>query len=300
MARKHRINNVLGLGSLPLTPRVDVSQPRLGLKKFQAEEAAREQAAKDAPVIAKQATTTALKQVLAEELFTYPSDELAVRCTTIPEFIGGTTAQIYERILAAARQGTQAFTLTESGKNKLLHLFKLNQIDSTNPENWKSVLAYACELGVMTPQDGVPAPPAPQAAPQPEPSIEHLSTENKEQRQEILRIVGKGWSTEFAQWFLAWIESLHKNFNYEFPIHELGEKAANFLQRHNLSPFVHSSWDKVRVAFVKLGYFPDALLVPSERLANLIEEADLSDRNVRLAFNRTQREINEAAAKQRG
>ena len=108
----------------------------------------------------------------------------------------------------------------------------------------------------------------------------NISRLRQEQRQEILRIVGKGWSTRFAQSFSAWMEFFHKNFNYEFPIHQLGEKAANFLQRHNLSPFVHSSSNSV-VFLCETGLLPDALLlVPSERLANLIEEADLSDQNI--------------------
>src|SRR5260370_42295862 len=49
MKRHKRKIGLLDLGRLPVTPRVDVPQPRLGLKKFTEEYNAAEKAAKEAP-----------------------------------------------------------------------------------------------------------------------------------------------------------------------------------------------------------------------------------------------------------
>ncbi len=105
------------------------------------------------------------------------------------------------------------------------------------------------------------------------------------------KIVSQGWTTDFSKWFLAWIESLKKNFNYDFPVDGLGMKAANFLQKWNLSPFRYESWDKIRIAFVASGDFPDTMLTPQERLSQLIENSDTSDYSVRREIGRRQQEL---------
>src|SRR5579863_1510692 len=104
-------------------------------------------------------------------------------------------------------------------------------------------------------------------------NIEDMPSQSREQERELRRVVGGQWSTEFAKWFFAWTLSLRTNFGYEFPIDQLGRKAADYLARWNLSPLSYASWDKVRVAFVRSGDFPNTMLTPSEILSRLIEQA---------------------------
>ncbi len=105
------------------------------------------------------------------------------------------------------------------------------------------------------------------------------------------KIVSLGWTTSFNQWFFRWLESLRENWAFDFPIDRLGMKAANFLDRWNLSPFVHSSWDAVRIAFVRSGDFPEHMLTPSEQLSQLIENSNTNDYSVRRELGRRSQEL---------
>jgi hypothetical protein len=121
-----------------------------------------------------------------------------------------------------------------------------------------------------------PPKPAPAPAPQPKPSIDGLRGGHREERKQILEIVGDQWGDEFANMFYAWTQSLREKWGYVFPVDELGMKAARYIQKWNLSPFSHATYDQIRRAFSKLAYFtsPDGqildLRLESEKLDDLI------------------------------
>lgn len=126
-----------------------------------------------------------------------------------------------------------------------------------------------------------PAPPAPPAPPKPD--LDHLGSDNSEWRREV----GAQWSAEVDQMFTAWTESLYQNFNYSFfadPNHvELTSRIGQYVTKWNLSLLRHETYNIIRRAFGKLGLMP-LMLTDEERLADLIENSDMSDREVRKAI----------------
>jgi hypothetical protein len=92
--------------------------------------------------------------------------------------------------------------------------------------------------------------------------------------------------------FSLWIASLANNFGY-VPDEREKRQVVKFFQVHGLSFISRQSYDRVRVAMVKIGVFPSYCLTEDEVLAARLETSDLSDRNVRREFQVENQRINE-------
>jgi hypothetical protein len=164
-------------------------------------------------------------------------------------------------------------------------------------ELWQCGLDRLTDLSCFKSGESNYQDPAPQPKPvtQSKPGLDDLlrttSAESRSGREILIAAVGREWSQDVCDMMLAWIESLKKNFDYDFPVDELAKKVGEYMVRWNFDPMAHKTYDQIRRAFVKLGYLPDNMLTESERLADLIENADLNNRDVRRDIGLRTREL---------
>src|ERR1700680_3853391 len=103
---------------------------------------------------------------------------------------------------------------------------------------------------------------------------------HREQNQRILQIVYSQWGTEVRDFMRQWFESLQEKWGFNFcaapDADRLAQRVGEYMEKWNLSPLRHSSYDQVRRAFSKLGCFTTSdgtifdLRLESEKLDDLI------------------------------
>jgi hypothetical protein len=271
------------LGNIPVTP-VKTVEGYETWKEMQAREAREAKERAEAPMKALQSEFSKnLRELRAIQRAKLergePSEILAERCTPRP------TGEIPDAdVLIAARVGLEGISLTKSGRAKVVAVFRMNPtIDPANAANWREVFDYLVELDVMSNEDvpGIEKP-----APQPvaeTPNLDNLSTDNREHRQMVTKL----FQADVAAFFDLWAESLYKNFGYSFyadPNYPaLLPKMQAYLVKWNLNPLSHETWNQIRRAFGKLGLMP-LMLTETEKLNDLIESADMNDRETRMAI----------------
>jgi len=99
-------------------------------------------------------------------------------------------------------------------------------------------------------------------------------------------------SVEAKEMFFKWLRHLYDDYKGFSPNEEQKKAAIQFFQTWNRSYLNYQSWDECRRFLVSAHIFPSHLLTPDERLSIELEDADLTDRNVRVEFARRSRLIN--------
>jgi hypothetical protein len=312
MKRKRQLNPLFDWGQIPTVKVVD--QPRETLKsfteKYNADEEAKRQDKLNAPFRQAQAELHAETREISRRVKAFYSQNLSemgsfplnsVPVDTVAILAGNFPTRHAPRdhsdegdIYREFRKGIEAqgISLSEDGYRRLgswvsVQVAKGEVVPST--ELWQCGLDRLTDLACFKPGESNYAAPTPAqpVAQQPETSAERLVSTDPQWK----KIVNLGFSDLFSKWFLAWIESLKKNFNYDFPVDELGMKCARFLERWNLSPFVHASWDSARKSFVASGDMPDTLLTSQDRLCALLEASNTNDYHVRRELGRQAQEL---------
>ena len=312
--------NVLDVNRMPVTPTVNKSgwQTR---KEILDGYAAEEKAKLDAPRLAKVAeatqnlekVTTLAKEVAAEvrtfwaqPLTSMKRDDVVTDSPTLAGFTMRTSRQLSAEEAAFIRDqfygglADRNVNLSKDGIERLDRFFG-TQVGTggieISQENWEACLRRMLTLSIFAQGEvsgpGVvefetkPGPkPAQSEAPAPAPSIDGLSTEHREQRQECLKIVGAQWGNEVQNFYGQWAASMKTCWGLDVMTEDMARRVGAYFVRWNLSPLRHASYDQARRAFSKQGLLGDGdYRTESEKLSDLIEDADLSNRDVRADLN---------------
>jgi hypothetical protein len=124
-------------------------------------------------------------------------------------------------------------------------------------------------------------------------AVEDLNPENREQKKLIERALGEDFTSEIAAFFDLWREQLQRDYGYTIP-DNLIKRALQYVTDANMNPLRHETWNIVRRVFVKNGWFPAGMLTGREKLSELCETQDISNRDVRRAINLKNRELLES------
>lgn len=157
----------------------------------------------------------------------------------------------------------------------------------------------AFETGELS-GDGVKSQPKEVAAPAKAPTFDdvaHLSTEHREQRKQLLAVVGNDFTNEGVAVFNLWLDQLYRDYQFMMP-EAIVRKCINFINERNLSPISPMTYDKIRRVFTKNGLMRrqdgSLMLTREEQLAETLELSDLSSREVRQHINFEHRQILDA------
>jgi hypothetical protein len=125
------------------------------------------------------------------------------------------------------------------------------------------------------------------------PSLENLSTENREQRAQCLRIVSQEWGQEVRDFYTRWADSMKTNWNVDVLDETFARRVGDYFVKFNKDPLRHKSYDEFRLIANRNGWLPGDgdYRTDSEKLSDLIEINDTTDRDVRLEIGRRHREI---------
>ena len=124
-------------------------------------------------------------------------------------------------------------------------------------------------------------------------AVQDLNPENREQKKLIDRALGEDFTSEVAAFFGLWQEQLQRDYGYTIP-DNLIKRALQYVTDANMNPLRHETWNIVRRVFVKNGWFPAGMLTEREKLSELCETQDISNRDVRRAINLKNRELLES------
>jgi hypothetical protein len=315
MSRRKRLT----LNDWARIPTVNVvDQPRETLKSFTAKEDARRTKELEAPLRKVQNDmNSALRENAANvaAFYSRPIEKLLNSSTSsapidfgLGSFPERTEEQSDDEVRFVLTQFCEATTaqvdLNESGWARFLRNAKQQsslQKFAITLEFLHACLVRLGELGCFNAGEIVKGEiPKRQSQPQSQPEAEAKSSkvinyllESTPTESHVWRkVTAQGFSAEFSKWVVAWIESLKANFDYDFDVDKLGVKAAGLIDRMNWSPFSYSTWDKVRVAFVRTGDFPNYMLTADERLCELIDASpSLNDYATRRDFQRRSQEL---------
>lgn len=312
MKRKHRITNVLGLGSLPLTPRENVSQPRLGLKKFTEEYNAAEQAAKEAPLRALDAELREefrLNAELVRAFFGLPMQELDRKSPSDAplDFAGDyplDTNPDRDQMIAARNQfltelSGRGVTLSPEGSTRfgryLGVLIDRRRIEVSVAALFQA-LARCYELGIFAPGEISGYQPQPKTIPQAAtsqaaPSLDELlkttSAESRTGRATLVAAVRKEVIAGAESAIAAFWEECKTLFDDTFTQEE-NAAIARVMDARNFQSNSVRDFHKARVLAVRAHYVREKFLTPDEQLSwdldrDLIPLNTFADRQ---AFNR--------------
>jgi hypothetical protein len=124
-------------------------------------------------------------------------------------------------------------------------------------------------------------------------TVEGLSTEDRDQRKQVLQAVNEDFTSEVAAFFGLWQEQLRRDYSYVMP-EAVIKRALQYVTDQNMNPLRHETWNIVRRVFTKNGWFPAGMLTEREKLTELADRSDLNDREVRRQINLKNREILES------
>jgi hypothetical protein len=287
-------------GLKQFTEQYDREQQEIALRPLREAEAKLNQAAREANSRLKKFFSLPVAEIQEFPLQTSPID-------TLGDYPTRSTSGDFEEVKAQANSVLWEFQkyLTERGCELngdgwtryiryCLTSVLYDNVEASIP-TFQKMLDRLMSLGCFAAGEitGYVAPAKPQPVEQPSQDInvgklaESLPSDSPQWR----KLVSQGFEGETLRWFYAWTESLKKNFDYDFPVEALAVKAGEYLTRWNLSPFRYDSYDKLRLAWVKQGIFPSHLITKSEALAQLIEDADLNNLDVRRDIGMRHREI---------
>jgi hypothetical protein len=125
-------------------------------------------------------------------------------------------------------------------------------------------------------------------------AVSTLSTERREERKKVLDAVGEDFTSEVAAFVGLWLDQLARDYNYYMP-DAITKRALQYVTDQNLNPLRHETWNIVRRVFTKNGWMlkPDGtmMLTEREKLSDLCDTSDLSDRETRRRINLKNREL---------
>lgn len=127
--------------------------------------------------------------------------------------------------------------------------------------------------------------------------ISGLNPNDRDQRRQIVNVLGDNFTTEVADFFNRWLAQLRKDYNYVMP-EVVIKRALQYVTDANKNPLSYKTWDDIRVLFTRNGWMltPDGqqMLTPRESLAAYCDTHDLNDREVRSYIARRNMEIHES------
>jgi hypothetical protein len=136
--------------------------------------------------------------------------------------------------------------------------------------------------------------------PEPTPTwsaVEGLSTEDRGQRKKVLEAVGEDYTSEVAAFVMLWRDQVARDYNYYIP-DDILKRALRWCEDTNQNPLRHETWNICRRVFTKNGWMlkPDGsmLLTEREKLSDLCDTQDISNRDVRRQINLKNRELLES------
>jgi hypothetical protein len=315
MARKHRITNVLGLGSLPLIKRDETVQPRLGLKKFTEEYNREQQAAKEAPQRALDAELREefrLNTELVRAFFGLPMQELDRKspsdapCDFSGDYPLGTVDR--DGMLAARNSflselSGRGVTLSPEGATRFGRYFAV-LVERRGVE--VSVAAFfqaldrCVELGIFAPGEisgyqPRPKPQIQQSQHQPiarkESNLDELlrttSSESRTGRATLVAAVNEEVTKEYESAIYQFLDEVKVLFDDTLTDDER-KAVAGILTARNWNANNSRDWHRARVLAVRAHYVRETFLNPDEKLSwdldrDLIPLNTFADRQ---AFNR--------------
>ncbi len=322
MKKKHNRSSLEALLAVQTAPTVKYTAPqgRETLSSFTREYEAAEQRKKDAEEQARLApvkaaeqqlteTLKALRREQAQALQTVESYYLNTECPLIQD--GDFTAQdsveaIRVRVrnaFDAARQTleeTDGVRLEQGALERCQRVSKLNlQVSWVTPKAWETLIRHMIELGAFSPHD-VTHLRAAQPVEQPVQetpvntldALDALPNSREGERAARELALRHYLSVEASEMFFKWLKHLYDDYNGFSPNEEQKKAAIQFFQTWNRSYLNYQSWDECRRYLVAAHVFPSHLLTPDEKLSIELEDADLTDRNVRVEFARRSRLIN--------
>lgn len=201
----------------------------------------------------------------------------------------------------------EGVTLSPEGWNRvggyLEALHHHRNVSLASADSWLKAVDRLSSLGCfaggeLTGYENLTSRKPKQATVTPEPTptwsaVQGLSTERRDDRKKVLEAVAEDFTGEIAAFFGLWQEQLARDYNYYIP-DALIKRVLRYVTDQNLNPLRHETWNIVRRVFVKNGWFPAGMLTEREKLSELCETQDISNRDVRRAINLKNRELLES------
>jgi hypothetical protein len=324
MRKKSRVTTVQGLNLLPTTEVKDTSGWK-SRKDHYAEMAAEEQAAAAreqerlmAPVraVEKQFREESSKQSAKVKSFFSKSlsvinDNIENAPVDFIDYPEGPRDPQAES--AAGKEFEQTIessgcTLTDAGWIRLGHyigsLRGQRGVSFASATSWVTALDRLFSLGCFAAGElaGYESIVARRETPKPavKPSVptwddtQDLSTENRDQRKKVLEAVGEDFTSEVSAFVELWRSQLARDYNYRMP-DDILKRALKWCEDTNKNPLAYETWNICRRLFTKNGWMlkPDGsmLLTEREKLSDLCDTSDLSDRETRRQINLKNREL---------
>jgi hypothetical protein len=200
-------------------------------------------------------------------------------------------------------------TLTDAGWIRLGHylgsLRRQRGVSFASATSWATALDRLFSLGCfaageITGYESVVArreTPKPAVKPTPTPTwddTQNLSTERRGERQRVLDAVGEDFTSEVAAFVILWRDQLARDYNYVMP-DDILKRALDWCKDTNQNPLRHETWNICRRLFTRNGWMlkPDGtmMLTEREKLSDLCDTSDLSDRETRRRINLKNREL---------
>lgn len=285
-----------------------VHQPRETLASFtreydrqEREAAERKKEAEEKPIREAQAafsrTLVKLRAAQAENLFINRSEELAAKCSPVPDHVPGTVEEIRQQIKDAFESlpqelSREGMTLHACGLEKVKKIAQLNPtIDIRQPANWRAIFDHANELGALKADDVTVPTPQPEPVKPPEHSdartmddLLAVDAGTQEGQRAAREIADDLYASEVAPLYQEWIDLIYRTFN-----HVVNRKDADLIAEwfatNNKSWLRHESYNECRRYLVSIHHWPDSMLLPHERslleietLPRLPGESDFSYR----------------------
>jgi hypothetical protein len=325
--KKRNRTTVQDLNRLPVTEVGNKSgfQTRKEFYKEQEQITAREQAAAEEKLMAPvRVAEKQFKQAASEHsakirsFFSRPASFIVENCENAPvDAYGDYPLLDGARDLQADNSVRQEFkqnlassgcTLSESGQTRLdVYLDVLNyyrNISLASVTSWAIGLERLFSLGCFAAGElaGYESVAARRETPKPaaKPSVptwktvRELNPENREQKKLIERALGEDFTTEVATFFGLWQDQLRRDYNYVMP-DDVIKRALAYVTSANLNPLRHETWNIVRRLFTKNGWMRTAdgslMLTEREKLSELCESSNISDRETRRRINLKNREL---------
>jgi hypothetical protein len=128
-----------------------------------------------------------------------------------------------------------------------------------------------------------------------EAEIEATPTDTREGERKCIAVLDSLWSRDVVNMYRQFAEFMDKTYGANVLTDKIAREYGSFCDRWNLNPIAATTLNKWRVELDRRNIFPFSLLTEEEKLAQSIENSDLSSRDVRM--NIARRTLDIAAAK---
>lgn len=292
MRRKKKLLSTVGV---PTTP-VEIKVPDYQTRQDFYDEERREQQATEAR---RQEDERKQRRAL---LYQQPSDYLQANCTHAPAMVTGNVVQQIRGAFDAFRLALeeQGVRLNRPAIEKFRLIAEKNlTIDLRVVANWTTLYQHMDELGAFSDSDRTITQPEPVAQPTPEPKatvndLEKITiSRGTDSERKAKRLVNDLLTREFEPIFRQFVEHLRTTWGHVTTEKQFEAMVNWFIDHPSADPRKGRFWTDMRLNLITQGVLPSTLRTPDEVLSSELEDADISDLNVRREFVRRTRQLSQ-------